>query len=135
MLHMLTCIPRAAQSRNNTMDRWTPAMLPTVPEALWRKSPQWVALNRKHALLAASDTVVNAVIRDHCSIGYDDLLGRCARALPACASARLCLRTRRPVPRLLRPSGVRSSCALLPACKYPAGVRSHDLCQCQHLHT
>jgi len=51
------------------MDRWTPAMLPTVPEALWRKSPQWVALNRKHALLAASDTVVNAVIRDHCSIG------------------------------------------------------------------
>ncbi len=81
------------------MDRWTPAMLPTVPEALWRKSPQWVALNRKHALLAASDTVVNAVIRDHCSIGYDDLLGRCARALPICASARLCLRTRRPCSR------------------------------------
>ena len=101
--------PRAAQSRNNTMDRWTPAMLPTVPEALWRKSPQWVALNRKHALLAASDTVVNAVIRDHCSIGYDDLLGRCARPLLVRASARLCLLTAAPLAGLLRPSGVCSS--------------------------
>ncbi len=51
-------------------------MLPTVTEALWRKSPQWVALNRKHAELAATDTAVNAAIRDHCTEGYDDLLGR-----------------------------------------------------------
>ena len=59
------------------MDRWTPAMLPAVTEALWRKSPQWVALNRRHAELAVADTAINAVIRDHCTIGYDDLLGRC----------------------------------------------------------
>ncbi|KAK9822232.1 hypothetical protein WJX81_002852 [Elliptochloris bilobata] len=64
------------QAPNNTMDRWTPAMLPAVTEALWRKSPQWVVLNRKHAELAAADTAINAVIRDHCTVGYDDLLGR-----------------------------------------------------------
>ena len=52
-------------------------MLPAVTEALWRKSPQWVALNRRHAELAVADTAINAVIRDHCTIGYDDLLGRC----------------------------------------------------------
>ena len=64
------------QAPNNTMDRWTPAMLPAVTEALWRKSPQWLALNRRHAELAAADTAINAVIREHCTIGYDDLLGR-----------------------------------------------------------
>ena len=60
-------------------------MLPAVSEALWRKSPQWVALNRRHAELAVADTAINAVIRDHCTIGYDDLLGRygpCLRKSP-----------------------------------------------------
>ena len=70
------CCARAQQLRNATISRWTPAMLPTVTEALWRKSPQWVALNRRHAELAATDIAVNAAIRDHCTVGYDDLLGR-----------------------------------------------------------
>ena len=51
-------------------------MLPTIPEALWRKSSQWVELTRSHAMRIAEDTAVDAVIKKHCTVGYDRKLRR-----------------------------------------------------------
>ena len=68
------------QARNNSMDRWTPRMLPALPEATWRKSSQWVALTRTHAMRTVEDTVINRVIRKHCTYGYDSYLRRHAPA-------------------------------------------------------
>ncbi|CAK0758242.1 hypothetical protein CVIRNUC_002605 [Coccomyxa viridis] len=61
---------------NSSRDRWTPKMLPTIPEALWRKSSQWVELTRPHAMRIAEDTAVDAVIKKHCTVGYDRKLRR-----------------------------------------------------------
>lgn len=76
-----------AQWRNNTMERWTPRMLPTIPKSLWRKSSQWAALNREHALQAVKDTVINNVIKKHCVYGYDSYLKRCAGPFPISSSS------------------------------------------------
>ena len=67
-------------------------MLPTVPEALWRKSSQWVALTRAHAMRAVEDTAINRAIRKHCTYGYDAHLrrSRCAASRPALPMLRLC---------------------------------------------
>lgn len=54
-------------------------MLPTIPKSLWRKSSQWVALTRPHALHAVQDTRINKVIRKHCVYGYDSYLRRWAQ--------------------------------------------------------
>ena len=64
------------QRTNSSRDRWTPKMLPTIPETLWRKTSQWVELTRPHAMRIAEDTVVDAVIRQHCTVGYDRKLRR-----------------------------------------------------------
>ena len=64
------------QRTNSSRDRWTPKMLPTIPEALWRKSSQWVELTRPHAMRIAEDTAVDAVIKKHCTVGYDRKLRR-----------------------------------------------------------
>ena len=52
-------------------------MLPTVPEALWRKTSQWVELTRPHAMRIVEDTVVDPIMKKHCTIGYDRKLKRC----------------------------------------------------------
>ena len=54
-------------------------MLPTIPEALWRKSSQWVELTRPHAMRIAEDAVVDGVIKKHCTVGYDRKLRRYSR--------------------------------------------------------
>ena len=75
------------------MERWTPRMLPTVPEALWRKSSQWVALTRAHAMRAVEDAAINRAIRKHCTYGYDAYLRRCGagrRLAGLCCVSRLC---------------------------------------------
>ena len=65
------------QRTNSSRDRWTPKMLPAIPESLWRKSSQWVELTRPHAMRIVEDAVVDAVIKKHCTIGYDRKLKRC----------------------------------------------------------
>ena len=78
--------PRA-QSRNDSLSRWTPRMAPAIPEAVWRKSSQWVALTRPHAMRAVEDTTVNGAIQRHCRYGWDAHLRRCAcpRGFPGLA--------------------------------------------------
>jgi hypothetical protein len=75
--HRGLCLHACAQSRNDSISRWTPRMLPAVPRAAWRKSAQWVALTRPHAMRAVEDTAVNAAIRRYCRYGYDSYLRRC----------------------------------------------------------
>ena len=69
------------QRTNSSRDRWTPRMLPTVPEVLWRKTSQWVELTRPHAMRIVEDTVVDPVMKKHCTIGYDRKLKRCVPVL------------------------------------------------------
>ena len=69
------------QSRNDSISRWTPRMEPAVPQAAWRKSAQWVALTRPHAMRAVEDTAVNLAIQRYCRYGYDSYLRRWA-AMP-----------------------------------------------------
>lgn len=64
------------QRTNSSRDRWTPKMLPLVPETLWRKTSQWVELTRPHAMRIVEDTVIDPVIKKHCTIGYDRKLKR-----------------------------------------------------------
>ncbi len=51
-------------------------MLPTVTENLWRKTSQWVELTRPHAMRIVEDTVIDPVMKKHCTIGYDRKLKR-----------------------------------------------------------
>ena len=62
-------------------------MAPAVPESAWRKSSQWVALTRPHAMRAVEDAAVNGAIQRHCRYGYDSYLRRCAPACMPCAWA------------------------------------------------
>ena len=70
-----TCVA-LMQRTNSSRDRWTPKMLPLVPETLWRKTSQWVELTRPHAMRIVEDTVIDPVIKKHCTIGYDRKLKR-----------------------------------------------------------
>lgn len=47
--------------------RWQPGMLKAnVTQSMWRKSSQWVSLQRHHAQAVADDTTVDAVFREEC---------------------------------------------------------------------
>lgn len=63
-------------------------MLPTIPKSLWRKSSQWVALARPHAMRAVEDTIIRKSIKKHCVYGYDKYLRRwvniCSRDPASC---------------------------------------------------
>ena len=56
----------AVQDPMHSIGRWDQGMLPVVPREMWRKSGQWITLNRKHADIVARDYSVASEFEEHC---------------------------------------------------------------------